>query len=154
MLVRYWQPFQEIDSVRRQFDRLFNELTSIREETATWIPAIELKDVGDAFTLRAQLPGVTAKDLDIQVTREAVSIAGEHRYESKTEEKGYLHSEFRYGKFQRVIPLPGAVQNDQVKADYQDGILTLTLPKVPELRNQVVKINLAGEKETIGEIES
>jgi HSP20 family protein len=144
MLVRYWQPWREIETLRRQFDHMFDDLSQLTgNDQSDWAPAVELKDSGNDFVLRAQLPGIDAKDLDVQVGREAVSISGEHRHEEKTEEKGFFKSEFRYGKFQRVIPLPAAVQNDQVKADYKDGILTLTLPKVVEARNHVVKLNLA-----------
>lgn len=146
MLVRYWQPLREMETLRQQFDRLLDDLTnnSASPSRIDWTPAVELKDQGDSLVLRAQLPGMDAKDLDIQVTTEAVSIAGEHRYEQKTEENGYFRSEFRYGKFHRVIPLPVAVRNNDVKAEYKDGILSLTLPKVVEAQNKVVRINLAG----------
>ncbi|MDX2100884.1 MAG: Hsp20/alpha crystallin family protein [Leptolyngbyaceae cyanobacterium bins.59] len=143
MLTHYWQPFQEIESLRRQRDRLFADLAPTTEGTAsTWTPAIELHDAGDHLVLKAQLPGMDAKDLDIQVTREAVSIAGEHRFEQKHEDKEVFRSEFRYGTFRRVIPLPATVQNDQVQAEYKDGILQLTLPKTVEALNRVVKVNL------------
>jgi HSP20 family protein len=143
MLTRYWQPFREIEILRRQMDRLFDDLTTSSEDTtSTWAPAIELQDAGDKLVLKAQLPGMDAKDLDIQVSREAVAIAGEHRYEQKHEDKGFFRSEFRYGQFRRVVPLPVAVQNDQVQADYKDGILHLTLPKTVESLNRVVKVNL------------
>lgn len=142
MMIRYWQPFREIESLRRQIDHAFDELTnSANDPQSAWTPAIELIDGGDNFLLRAQLPGMSGKDLDVQVTREAVAISGEYRSQ-QDQAQGYLHSEFRYGKFQRVIPLPVAIQNDQVQADFKDGILTLTLPKVTEARNRVVKINL------------
>lgn len=144
MLVRYWQP-QEVNTMRRQFDQLFNELLQPTDSQA-WRPAIELKEEGDNVVVRAQLPGMDAKDLNVEVTREAVSITGERRYEQKTEgseaSKGFFKSEFRYGKFRRVVPLPVAVQNDKVQADYKDGVLTLTLPKVEAARNKVVKVNL------------
>lgn len=149
MLVRYWQPFREVEAMRRQFDHLFNELNSSGEEQSTWTPAVELKDADEHLTLRVQLPGIDAKDLDIQVSKEGVSISGEQRQESKTEKNGVIRSEFRYGKFQRVIPLPVAVQNDQVQAEYKDGVLSLTLPKVAAARNQVVKINLAPDAPAI-----
>lgn len=141
MLVRYWQPIREMETLRRQFDRVFDELIASNE--SAWSPAIELRDTGDAIELRAQLPGLDAKDIDIQVSREAVAIVGEYRQSSQSENNSLLNSEFRYGKFQRVITLPVAVINDQVKADYKDGILTLMLPKVTEARNTVVKLNLA-----------
>lgn len=139
-----WQPFSEMEALRRQMDQMFNEMSSVnRESQINWKPAVELQDTDENIILRAEVPGVEGKDLDIRVTREAVVISGENRYEHKAEEKGFFRTEFRYGKFQRVIPLPVAVQNDQVQAEFKDGILTLTLPKVTEARNKVVKVNLA-----------
>ena len=139
-----WQPFQEMETLRRQMDQMFDEITgSNRTHQMTWQPAIELQDTGDNVILRAEIPGIEGKDLDVRVTREAVAITGEHHYEKKAEEKGFFRSEFRYGKFGRVIPLPVAVQNDQVKADFTNGILTLTLPKVEAAKNRVVKLNVA-----------
>ena len=142
MLVRYWQPWRELETLRRQFDQVFDDLTHISDDR-TWTPAIELKDAGETLVVRAQIPGIDAKDLDIQVMREAISLAGEYRAETKTEAEGLFRSEFRYGKFQRLIPLPVPVENTQVKAEYKDGILNLTLPKAAEARHQVVKINVA-----------
>lgn len=151
MLVRYWQPWREIDTLRRQFDQLFDSMAPMTSESAGWAPAVELKDAGNEFVLRAQLPGIDAKDLDVQVTKAAVSLAGEYRQESNTEENGFFRSEFRYGKFQRVIPLPVEVQNDQVSAEFKDGILSLTLPKANQ--THAVKLNLTGS-DTTGSIEA
>jgi HSP20 family protein len=152
MAIIRWQPWQEIDTLRRQFDQLFDELAPISRGTAmktngnAWAPAIELKSTDTDVILRAELPGIDAKDLDVQVSREAVSITGEYKTESKTEDKEHqiYRSEFRYGSFQRVIPLPVAVENDQVKADFKDGILTLTMPRVAAERPKVVKVNVGG----------
>jgi HSP20 family protein len=145
-----WQPFQEIETLRRQMDQMFDEMTGLnRPQQVSWQPAIELQDTNENVILRVEIPGIEGKDLDVRVTREAVAISGENRYEKKTEEKGFFRSEFRYGKFQRVIPLPVAVQNDQVKADFTNGILTLTLPKVEATKNRVVKLNLTAPAATI-----
>lgn len=142
-LVR-WQPYQEMETLHRQMDRVFDELTQVNRETRTaWTPAIELHDEDNNLIVRTEIPGVEGKDLDIQVTREAISIAGEHRYEKRTEDKGFYHSEFRYGKFQRTVPLPVPIQNDKVQAEFKNGILTLTLPKAEELQRKVVKVNVA-----------
>ncbi|MBD1892550.1 Hsp20/alpha crystallin family protein [Coleofasciculus sp. FACHB-SPT9] len=147
-----WQPFREIETLRRQFDELFEELArGNRESEMTWTPLVELQDMDDNLILRAQLPGLEAKDLDVQVTRDAVSISGEHRSENKVEEKGYFRSEFRYGKFQRMIPLPVHIQNERVQADFQNGVLTLTLPKVEEAQRRVVRLNL-GESQGVGSV--
>jgi HSP20 family protein len=144
MLMRSWQPFTEIETIRQQLDKVFDQLAATRDNSeTTWMPALELVDAGDNFVLKAQLPGIDPKDIDVQVSREAISISGERHYENTEEKSGYVRSEFRYGKFHRVLPLPAPIQNDSVQAECKDGILTLTLPKVTEARNKVVKINLA-----------
>lgn len=150
MALVHWQPFQEINALRRQMDRMFDEIAGFnRELKANWMPAIEMQDREDRIILRAEIPGIDAKDLDVQVARDTVTISGETRQEQQTEDRGFWHSEFRYGKFQRTIPLPVAVENEHVEASYKDGILTLTLPKVAEAINRVVHINLTGDKEAI-----
>ncbi len=141
-----WQPFQEMETLRRQMDQMFDELAGFqRGESAdlTWKPAVELEDAGERLILRAEIPGVEAKDLDIDVSRDAVAIRGENRYEKKIEDKGFFRSEFRYGKFERVIPLPVEIENEQVQAEFKNGILTLNLPKVEAARHRVVKVNVA-----------
>lgn len=139
-----WQPWQEVEALSRQIDRLFEDAVPANRNLQVRGPAIELKTTDTDVILRAELPGIEAKDLDIQVTREAVAIAGEYRTETKTEDVRFFRSEFRSGSFRRVVPLPVEVQNDQVGAEFKDGILTLTLPKREADRNQVVKINLTG----------
>ncbi|MFB2834006.1 Hsp20/alpha crystallin family protein [Floridanema evergladense] len=151
MRVVRWQPFSNMESLRRQMDQMFDELLEINHQPANinWTPAIELKDEENQVILRAEIPGVEAKDLNIEVTREAVSISGEHHSETKTENKGLYHSELRYGKFQRIVQLPVHVENEQAKAEFKNGILTLTLPKAEELRRKVFKVNLTDEQPQI-----
>jgi HSP20 family protein len=150
-----WQPFQEMATLQGQLNRIFDDMNRFQDaQPMTWKPAIELQNTDESLILKAEIPGIEGKDLDVRVTREAVAISGEHRYEKKAEEKGIFRSEFRYGKFSRVIPLPVAVQNDQVKADFTNGILTLTLPKVEAAKNRVVKLNLAESVETAPAIEA
>ena len=144
-LVRY-NPWQEMSSLQRQLNRLFDDAL-IPE---TWsdfgniskIPAAELTENDEAFNLKLEVPGMEAKDLDIEVTVDRVSISGERKSETKSEENGRTRSEFRYGKFSRVIPLPKPIQNTNVTAEYKDGILNLTLPKAESEKTKVVKVNL------------
>jgi HSP20 family protein len=150
-----WQPFQEIETLRRQMAQMFDELAgSDRQSAMSWKPAIELQDTEENLVLRAEIPGVDGKDIDVQVTREAVAISGEHRFEQQNQQQGFFRSEFRYGNFQRVIPLPLPIQNEQAKADFKNGILTLTLPKVTEARRTVVKLNLADGTSAAKELNS
>ncbi|WP_448565066.1 Hsp20/alpha crystallin family protein [Trichothermofontia sp.] len=143
-LVR-WEPFREIDTLQRQMNRLFDELIPTVRETGSgiaFVPPAEMEETADAIHLKLEVPGMDAKDLDVQVSADSVSITGERKSETKTEEKGMTRTEFRYGKFQRVIPLPVRVQNTNVQAEYKDGILKLMLPKAEEEKNKVVKVNL------------
>jgi len=143
-LVRY-NPWQEMNALQRSFNRLFDDVLSSDNSDFgkfSQVPAAELSETDDAVNLKLEIPGINVKDLDIQVTEKAVSIRGERKEESITEEKGNKRSEFRYGKFERVIPLPASIQNTDVKADYKDGILNLHLPKAQEEKNKVVKVNL------------
>ena len=144
MLVRY-NPWQEMNAIQRQLNRLFEETlvpATSSDRAFTRVPAAEIKETEDAIHLKLELPGMEAKDLDVQVTENAVAISGERSAETKTEDKGLTRSEFHYGKFQRVIPLSARIQNTNVKAEYKDGILNLTLPKTTEEKNKVVKVNL------------
>ena len=144
-LVR-WNPYAELESFRRQMDRLFDEVNdynTLREQP--WQPAVELHDAGENLVLKAQLPGISADNLDISATRDTITISGEYSHEEGNNNQNLYHSEFRYGQFNRTISLPVAIQQDKVEADYSNGILTLQLPKVEEAVNRSVKINLGGQ---------
>lgn len=140
-----WQPFPEIDSLQREMNRIFDSLAPRQTDAlgSDFMPAAEIKETPEAINLKLEVPGMDAKDIDIQVSAEAVSISGERKEEKKTEEKGMTRSEFRYGSFRRVIPLPSRVQNTDVNAEYKNGMLNLTLPKAEEEKNKVVKVNVA-----------
>ena len=144
-LVRY-NPWQEMNSLQHQLNRMFDDALTPEnwENFGNWSnsPAAEIIDKEDAFHLKLEVPGIEAKDLDIQVMKDRVAIAGERKSETKSEANGSVRSEFRYGKFQRVIPLPAHIQNTDVTADYKDGILNLTLPKAEAEKNKVVKVSL------------
>ncbi|NEP17180.1 MAG: Hsp20/alpha crystallin family protein [Leptolyngbya sp. SIO4C1] len=140
MIVRYWQPFQELETLQRQLDRMFDQVAE--PVSTTWTPAISLIDNGDSFVAHLQLPAVDAEKIDIQASRKAVAVSGERHAPEYGEAQRVLHSEFHYGTFRRVISLPTTIQHDQVSADYSNGMLTLTLPKSVEARNRVVKVNV------------
>lgn len=144
-LVR-WNPYAEMESFRRQLDRIFDDMTdysTLRERS--WQPAVELHDAGENLVLKAQVPGINAENLDISASRESVTITGEYRNEQDNNGQNAYHSEFQYGKFSRTIGLPVGIQQDKVEAEYKDGILTLRLPKVEDAVNRPVKINLGGQ---------
>jgi HSP20 family protein len=144
-----WQPLREIDELQQEMNRFFDVLvpkesiSNGEKSLLNFVPSAELIDTPTAVNLKLEVPGIDPKDIDIEVTADSVSIRGERKSESTTEEKGVSRTEFRYGEFHRVIPLPVRIKNTDVKATYKDGILSLVLPKVEEEQNRVVKVAIA-----------
>jgi HSP20 family protein len=152
MMIRL-HPLHDFGTLSRQIDRVFEEIGNIdrspktvtKSEKSDWIPRAELLDSRDYITLRVYLPGVDAKDLDIEATRESIVISGDRPYQKPSEDRRYYWSEFSYGKFRRAFSLPVAVVHDRVQADYHDGILTIALPKVVTEDKKTVKVQIGGQ---------
>ena len=142
-LIRY-NPWREINTLQRQLDSIFDEVIvpTANRLDITSFPAIELTENEDYFLLKVEIPGIDKSDLDVQVTADSISISGERIDKTKSDTQGDTHSEFRYGKFHRVISLPKKIQNTNVTAEYKEGILNLTLPKKEDEKNKVVKVTL------------
>ena len=142
-----WEPFREVESLQKEMNRLLDRIVPTdvgngEKMGLSFIPAAEMTETPEAVQLKLEIPGMEAKDLNLEVTADSLTINGERKSEIKTEEEGFTRTEFRYGKFHRVIPLPVQVDNTNVAAEYKDGILNLTLPKAEEEKNKVVKVNL------------
>lgn len=144
-----WQPFQEMNSLQRDMNRMFEAIASMEQSSMqqTFMPLAEMEETEDAIYLKIEVPGMNADDLDVRVTKEAVAIAGERKIKSKSQ-NGMTRSEFRYGKFSRTLPLATRIDNNNVKGDYKDGILSLELPKVKE-EHRVVKVSLGSNNNNI-----
>ncbi|WP_310415467.1 Hsp20/alpha crystallin family protein [Chamaesiphon sp. OTE_8_metabat_110] len=143
--ITHWESLPTIETIQEEMNRLFHQLSPSGNgdsELMAFMPSAELEDTPDAVHLKLEIPGLEAKDLDIQVSEHSVSISGERRSETKTEEKGAVRSEFRYGKFERIIPLPVQVKTDAAQAEYKNGILTLNLPKSEQEKKKVVKVEV------------
>jgi HSP20 family protein len=145
-----WQPWQEVESLRRQFDQAFDELThdtvikSVNQVVR--VPAIELTTTATHVILKAELPGIEAQDLDVQVTRDAISLKGEYRRETQDEHHQIHRTELRQGRFHRVIPLPVEVDNTQATAEFKQGLLTLTIAKYQDERTKAVKVAVVADR--------
>ncbi len=141
MTVIRWAPFRELTSLQHDMDRLLNHVHERWENPAgDFTPAAEILNTSSHIYINVEIPGVTPQDIDLQVTAQTVAIVGE-RPQPKTD--GEVRSELRYGKFHRVIALPEKVQNDQVEAKYENGVLQLVLPKLVEDKNKIVKVEIA-----------
>lgn len=142
----HWEPFRGVESLQREINRLFDRwLPSGNGETRslTFVPSAEMEETDDAIHLKVEVPGMEAKDLNVEVREESISIKGERKSESKTEAKGVVRSEFHYGKFERRIPLPAHVQTNKVQAECKNGVLNVTLPKVESEQRKAVKVNVS-----------
>ena len=144
-LVR-WRNFDELDRLQRRFNRLFEEFslpTWTEEERWMTSPRAELTQTDEEVLLKLEVPGIEAKDINIEVGKDSISISGERKQEHREEKEGVTRTEFHYGKFQRIIPLPVKIDNTNTTAEYKDGILNLKLPKAEEEKNKVVKVQLS-----------
>ncbi len=140
-----WEPIREMENLRDEMNYLFEKFTHPGNGGSQGIhfrPAVEMDENDDEIHLKLEIPGLDINDIDIQASEDHISISGERKSETKTEDKGMVRSEFHYGRFERVLRLPAHIQNDKVKAEYHNGILSLTLPKSEIEKKKVVKVNL------------
>ncbi|MBV6627782.1 MAG: Hsp20/alpha crystallin family protein [Rivularia sp. (in: Bacteria)] len=146
-----WRPFEEMEIISRQIDRMFDDMLGMNRSFAkynneNWTPAIELRNTREDLILRSELPGVDAKNLEVQVAKQAVLISGEIKDELSAEESGYYRSELHYGQFRRMINLPVPIKNEQVKAEFKNGILKLVMPKTEDAKFKKVNIEVVEEQ--------
>ncbi len=143
------QQMEQLFDDMLQRDRGFTLLSSNRNPT--WTPAIKIQETEAEIILQAEVPVVDAEALDVEVSHEAVSIVGSGG-EKHTEVKRFFHPEFAQDQFQRIVRLPALIQNEQVKSEFKDGILTLIMPKLKSDQKQAVKRNLADKLQISGQL--
>lgn len=149
-LMTRWDPFRNMTTLQEQVNRLFeNRFQTGREDNSAltaWAPAVDIYETENELVLKADIPDVNEKDIDIQVENNTLTIRGERKFEEKAKEDNYLRVERTYGSFSRSFSLPNTVDTEAVKAEYKDGVLTVELPKRPESKPKQVKVNVASGK--------
>ncbi len=139
-----WRDFGRLSGLRDEIDRLFEaplvELTGNAHSLTAWTPALDVYEEKDNYVVEAELPGMRKEDITVSFQDGALSISGERKSDIKTEDNELCRSERFYGKFQRVITLPAAIAADKVKAQYKDGVLTITLPKAEEAKPKQIDV--------------
>lgn len=146
MTITRFSPMTDFVSLREAMDRLFED-SFIRPTTWSGLPAgtiavpVDLWETKDAYHLRADLPGLTSEDLDINVTADTVAIAGEMKMHTDVSNDGWLRQERRVGKFQRAFTLPVQIDPDKATASFDHGVLDLTLPKADQVKPRTIKVN-------------
>ena len=141
-----WDPFRNVNTLQEQFNRLFESNFSNRgsENTAitTWAPAVDIYETENELVVKADLPDIDEKDLDVRVENNILTIRGERKFEQSVKEDNYLRVERSYGSFSRSFSLPNTVNTEAVKAEYKNGVLTVGLPKRAEAKPKQVKVNV------------
>lgn len=135
--MRTWDPFDELRTMQSEMDRLFTrflgaERTGEGERIGLWLPSIESYMKEGKLVIKAELPGVDAKDLDVTLTERELVIRGERKAEKDEKEKDYSYREISYGSFERRFQLPEGVKTEELKAKFNNGLLEITVP-VPEV---------------------
>jgi HSP20 family protein len=141
-----WEPFRGVTTLQDQINRLFNESferTSDDSSLSAWAPAVDIYETEHELVVKADLPDVDPKDLDIRVENNILTIRGERKFEKKVNEENYLRVERSYGSFARSFTLANTVNSEAIKADYQNGVLTLTVPKREEAKPKQIKVNVS-----------
>ena len=146
MALMTWNPFGELSTFRREmdqlFERFFGELPSLDIAGAGWAPRLDVAENKDSVTVKAELPAVEAKDLDISVSGDVLTIKGEKRQEREEKDEHRHLIERSYGAFSRMVRLPAPVAGDKVKATFKSGLLTITLPKTEEAKRKAIPIKV------------
>jgi HSP20 family protein len=140
-----WEPFRGAASLQEQVNRLFNDVLDRSGEESSltsWAPAVDIYETEHELVVKADLPDVDPKDLDIRVENNLLTIRGERKFEKKVSEENYLRVERAYGTFSRSFSLANTVNSEAIKADYQNGVLTLTIPKREEAKPKQIKVNV------------
>ena len=138
-----WEPVRDFLSLRDAMDQLFDEMISQPGNLAAGnrlMPAIDLYQTEDAVVLKASLPGINPDDLKISVSGDLLTIQGEQTTELEDKQATYHIRERKWGSFSRSLSLPVPVQSDKANAEYENGILTLTLPKAEEVRPKTISV--------------
>lgn len=137
-----WEPAREMMTLREAMDRLFDDaFTRPLNLAGSWsVPAVDMYQTEDEVVVKAALPGIKADEVQINVTGEVLTLKGEVKQTNETKEKAYHIREQRWGAFERSIVLPTDVIADKAKADFENGVLTITLPKAEEVKPKTITI--------------
>jgi HSP20 family protein len=133
-------------NLQDQISRLFGEALDRSQEESNltaWAPAVDIYENEHELIVKADLPGIDPKDLDIRVENNILTIRGERKFDQKVSENNCLRVERAYGSFSRSFALANTVNTEAIKADYQNGVLTLTIPKREEAKPKQIKVNVA-----------
>lgn len=138
-----WSPSTDLVSEFDQmFDRFLNGGGLADGASSTWLPATDIVEHENEYTVQLEMPGVKKDDVKITVTDDVLTVRGEKKFEKETKDKNFHRMERTYGSFQRSFTLPTSVHSGNIAASYDDGILTITLPKAEEAKPKEIEVKV------------
>ncbi len=148
MAIVRFEPFRELMSLQDRLNRLFNESYRPQGEDdwalgGTWAPAVDIYEHENNIVIKAELPGVDPKDVDIRLDNNVLTVKGERKLDHEVKKESYHRVERSYGAFTRSFTLPTTVDPSGIKAEYKDGVLRVTLPKREEAKPKQIQISVA-----------
>ncbi len=138
-----WKPMNELSTLRKEMDKLWEDFFGERDlltRTEGWIPAVDVSETKDAIIVKAEVPGMEAKDIDVSLSGDMLVIKGEKKEEKEEKDENFHRIEMRRGSFQRAIRIPVPVESDKIEAKYEKGILKITLPKKEESKAKKIEV--------------
>ena len=137
-----WEPVREMMTLREAMDRLFDDAFTrpFSQNGVSALPSMDVYETGDELVVKAVLPGLKAEDVNITVTNDTLTLRGEYKHENGNGEATYHIREWRGGAFERSIRLPVEVQTDKARADFENGILTISLPKAETVKPKTISV--------------
>jgi HSP20 family protein len=155
-----WEPLRELSSLQTEMNRLFN---TVFDAPATqgnggtmrrWVPAMDLLETADHFVLRADLPGMTQDDVNIELEDSTLTVSGERKSEHEDKQEGFYRVERAFGSFSRSLTLPKGIDADAVNANFENGVLEIRIPKPEERKPRRISIAVGDQPATIEGSES
>ena len=146
MSVVRWEPFRELMTLQDRLNRLFHETRARNDEDwalgGSWAPAVDIYEKDGNIVLKAELPGLDPKDVDVRVENNVLTLRGERKFDNEVKRDSYHRVERAYGTFTRSFTLPNVVDTANIKADFKDGLLHVALPKKEEAKQRQIQINV------------
>jgi len=149
MAIVRWDPDRELASMQDRLNRFFDDFTRRADDDVMtrgdWLPPVDIfQNSKDEVVLKAELPGLRREDIDLRVENNTLTIKGERRQEQEVANERYHRIERAYGAFSRSFSLPAAIDTEQVRADYRDGVLTVTMPLREESKPRQIQVDIKG----------
>ncbi len=152
MAITRWNPttdlLQDLDTMQKRMNRMFSDFFGSREGSgdeltfSSWNPVVDVVEEDDKFVIEAELPGMKKDEIQISLAHDMLTIRGEKKVEKEEKKKNYHRSERSYGSFSRTFNFPGNVKADKVDAEFNNGVLTVTIPKSEDAKPKQIEVKV------------